>query len=241
MGDETKDRPYMGMGVLSGGDTAAGTTIVGGQPDGSRRGVRQRVPVGLERVLCAAAADPELKAALLADRKAAVAARGFGLSPSENAVLENLPVGQLDAMIARLDVSRENLARREFLRAVAGTVVALAAGTALDACSGNDGQAGAQGDAPFLGPYEKAPEPSAPPVPPQPPFVDPGPPAGIRPDLPEPPRPMPTAGVRPDVPDIGEVPQPRPNAGARPNPRPHTIQMDEPEPHPTRGIRPDIP
>jgi hypothetical protein len=223
--DKTKDRPYMGMGVLSGGDAAAGTTIVGGQPGETRRGARQHVPVGLERVLFAAAADPEFRSALFADREAALAARGFALTSSERAVLGNLPEEQLAAMVRRLDVSRENLERREFLRNVAGTVIALAAGTALDACSGNGGQAGAQGGAPFLGPYDKTPDASTPPEPPpQPPFVEPGPPAGIRPDIPEPPRPEPnsTGGIRPDKP-------------------PPMLDIDAPDSHPTRGIRPDRP
>ena len=226
MSDKTKDRPYMGMGVLSDGDAAAGTTIVGGQPGETRRGARQHVPVGLERVLYAAAADPEFRAALSADREAALAARGFELTASERAVFGNLPEGQLTAMIGRLDVSRENLARREFLRNVAGTVIALAAGTALGSCSGPKAEPQAQGGAPFLGPSEKAPDASVPPEPPppQPPYSDPGPPAGIRPDLPEPP-PSPTmapGGIRPDQP-------------------PPAIEIDVPEPRPTRGIRPDVP
>jgi len=211
----------MGMGVLSGGDTAAGTTIVGGQPDEARRGARQRVPVGLERVLYAAAIDPALKAALLADRKAA--SRGFELGGSERAVLDSLPAEQLAAMIERLDVSRENLARREFLRNVAGTFVALAAGSALGSCSGQKTEPQAQGGAPFLGPYDKA-DASAPPEPPQP---VPGPPAGIRPDVPpQPPEPTypigPPAGIRPDI--------PKP---------PPSVDVEPPPPPATRGIRPD--
>ena len=233
MSEKTKDRPYMGMGVLSGGD-AAGTTIVGGQPGETRRGARQQVPVGLERVLYAAAAEPEFRDALLADRAKALAARGFELTNSERAVLGNLPAEQLAAMIARLDVSRENLARREFLRNVAGTFVALAAGSALTGCPSKGEQAATQGGAPFLGP-------SVPPEP-QPPYVEPGPPAGIRPDLPEPPEPVaPPAGIRPDVP---EPPSPSPysTGGIRPDrPKPPTIDIDDPGPQPTRGIRPDRP
>jgi type IV secretory pathway VirB10-like protein len=122
-------------------------------------------------------------------------------------------------------VSRENLARREFLRNVAGTVVALAAATALGSCSGPNSEPPVQGGAPFLGPSEKAVDASVPqelpkpPQPPQPPSPPPAPPAGIRPDIPEPPQPQPTAGVRPD--------------------NPPSIQIDVPEPRPTRGIRPD--
>jgi len=214
----------MGMGVLSDGDAGAGTTIVGGQPGETRRGARQHVPVGLERVLYAAAADPEFRAALSVDRTAALAARGFELTASERAVFGNLPEEQLAAMIGRLDVSRENLARREFLRNVAGTFVALAAGTALGSCSGQSAGSQAQGGAPFLGPSEKAPDASVPPEPPQPPYPEPMPPGGIRPDLPEPP-PSPTmapGGIRPDKP-------------------PPAIEIDVPEPRPTRGIRPDMP
>jgi hypothetical protein len=217
--DKTRDRSYMGMGMLSGGDAAAGTTIVGGQPGETRRGARQHVPVGLERVLFAAAADPEFRSALFTDREAALAARGFALTASERAVLGNLPEAQLTAMIVRLDVSRENLARREFLRNVAGTVIALAAGTALGSCSGQNAGSQTQGGAPFLGPSQKTPDASTP-AEPQPPYVDPGPPAGIRPDIPEVPEPAPpTAGVRPDTP-------------------PPSIEIDAPDPQPTRGVRP---
>ena len=236
MSDKTRDRSYMGMGVLSGGDAAAGTTIVGGQPGETRRGARQNVPVGLERVLFAAAADPEFRSALYADREAALAARGFELTSSERAVLGNLPEEQLAAMIRRLDVSRENLARREFLRNVAGTFVALAAGTALAGCPSKGEQAETQGGAPFL-------EPSVPPEP-QPPYVEPGPPAGIRPDIPEPPRPEPnsTGGIRPDAPQPGidiNVPNRPMGGGFRPDKPKPVIDVEPPPPPATRGIRPD--
>lgn len=223
MGAKTEDRPYMGMGALSGGDVAPATTIVGGQPEQAPRAPRQRIPVGLERVLCAAAADRGFARELLSDREAALASGGFELTSSERAVLATLPAGQLAAMIGRIDVSEENLARRGFMRSVAGTVVALAAGTALGACSGPRADAPEQSGAPFLGPSEIATDASVPPEP-QPPYVEPGPPAGIRPDLPPPPAPEPSIGI----------------GGIQPGaPPPPTLDVDPPPPPATRGVRPD--
>ena len=59
-------------------------------------------PRNLEQILAAAAADPSLKEALLADRLAAVEALGQGLSPSEQKILLAVPDEQLRAMVDRL-------------------------------------------------------------------------------------------------------------------------------------------
>ncbi|MCK9459455.1 MAG: hypothetical protein M0R80_07445 [Proteobacteria bacterium] len=221
MSDKTKDRPYMGMGVLQ-GDAAAGTTIVGGQPSETRRGARQRVPIGLERALYAAAAEPGFRAELLGEREAALSARGIELTASERAVLRHLPGAQLEAMIDRLDVSQENLRRRGFMRAVASSVITLAAGTALGACSAPASEPQAQGGAPFLGPSDVAADASVPPEP-QPPFAEPAPPpAGIRPDVPVPPDPVqPIGGIQPD------------------KPQPPMLDVDPPASPATRGARAD--
>ena len=61
-------------------------------------------PRPLEQILAAAAADPSLKEALLADRLAAVEARGLKLSPSEQKILLAVPDEQLHAMVDRLVV-----------------------------------------------------------------------------------------------------------------------------------------
>jgi hypothetical protein len=112
--------------------SGTGTTIVGGQPTRPRRPLRA-IPVGIEKLLYAAAIEPDFREALLRDREAAIRARGIALAPSELAMLKLAPASQLANAIDALDTSASNLARRGFLRAVAGAVT-LAAGTALAGC-----------------------------------------------------------------------------------------------------------
>jgi hypothetical protein len=217
MSDEkTEGRPYMGMGVFQpDGDAAPGTTIVGGQPDGQRRKGVVSVPVGLEQLLYTAARDADFRAELLRDRERAAARLRIALTDSERSALVIAPQVQLEAMIDRIDTSEQNLKRRGFMRAVAATVVTLAAGSGLTACGGSDGAAGSESGAPFKGDAQQvqvqAPEPL--------------PPTGIRPDdIPEPVPPM-----------AGALAQP-PDASVSP-----TVDLEAEQPRPTKGIRPDEP
>ena len=209
----------MGMGVFQPDDDAApGTTIVGGQPDGQRRKGVVSVPVALEQLLITASVDPEFREELLRDREQAAARRGLELTDSERSVLSIAPEHQLEAMIDRIDTSEQNLKKRGFMRAVAATVVTLAAGTGLGACGGpEDKQAtGAETGAPFQGPVDtgavEVPEP------------EPMPPTGIRPDeIPQPDQPM--AGIQAQEPDASVAP---------------TVEIPAEKPRPTKGVRPDI-
>jgi hypothetical protein len=218
---KTEDRPYMGLGVFQpDSDAAPGTTIVGGQPDGQRRKGVQSVPVGLEQLLITAAVDPDFRRELVRDRVEAATRRGLELTESERSVLSIAPAPQLETMIDRIDTSEQNLKRRKFLRAVAATVVTLAAGTGIGACGGpGEGQStGAETGAPFQGPVDTAAA--------QPPPPEPMPPTGIRPDeIPPPEQPM--AGVM--------IQEEEPDASAP------TVEMPVEPPRPTKGVRPDYP
>ncbi|MBW2276174.1 MAG: hypothetical protein JRF63_01710 [Deltaproteobacteria bacterium] len=214
---KTEDRPYMGLGVFQpDGDAAPGTTIVGGQPDGQRRKGVVSVPVGMEQLLLTAAVDADFRAELIRDRAEAAERRGLELTDSERAVLAIAPDDQLETMIARIDTSEQNLKKRKFMRAVAATVVTLAAGTGLGACGGPEDKAGGNPNAPFEGPVDTSqveiPQP------------EPMPPTGIRPDMiPEPAPPV--AGALAQEPDASVAP---------------TVDMPIEKPRPTKGIRPDF-
>jgi len=218
-----EDRPYMGMGVFQPDDDAApGTTIVGGQPDGQRRKGMVSVPVGMEQLLITAAVDAEFRAELIRDRAEAAERRGLALTDSERSVLAIAPDDQLEKMIHNIDTSEKNLEKRKFMRAVAATVVTLAAGTGLGACGAPSEKPGPETDAPFQGPVDtgqqvEIPEP------------EPMPPTGIRPeDIPEPVQPM--AGVQALPQDASPVDSVSP-----------TVDLEVEQPRPTKGSRPDIP
>jgi hypothetical protein len=104
------------------------------------------VAVGLEKILYLAAVEPGFREALLADRERAVAERGLELGPSERSMLQLATREQLAASIDALDTSEASLARRGFMRAVAGAVT-LAAGSVLTGC-GEESTRGIQPDLP---------------------------------------------------------------------------------------------
>ncbi len=97
------------------------------------------VPVGVERVLYAAARDPEFRARLRQDRDAAIIERGLILRPSELAMLRLIPAEQLEVSIDAMDTSPDNLKRRTFLGAVAASAAGLVAGQPLSGCGAVDG------------------------------------------------------------------------------------------------------
>lgn len=101
---------------------------------GTYRKTRQSVPVGLEKVLCRAAADPDFKRALLKDRAAAAKMAGYELLEVECTTLESVPDSTLSVMIDRIDLKRPN--RRPFLRKVAACALAVAAGAMIVEVSG---------------------------------------------------------------------------------------------------------
>ncbi len=124
-------------GPIGDDNSGVGTTVVGGQPPGRQRRPLAGVPLGIERVLLAAAADPALRVALCGPARAtALQGRAFALTASETAMLMALPGPQLEAAIARLDTSHQNLERRRFMKAVAASVITLAAAGAQERCGG---------------------------------------------------------------------------------------------------------
>lgn len=158
-GDHKPSRD-IALGQLSASREAADTTIVGGQPR-VKRTHPVNIPVGVERVLYVAATDPEFRAALLRDRDRAAAERGFDLRPAEVAMLRVPTADQLGATIDRLDTSAPNVERRQFMRAVAATAVAAAAGSALAACGDEEVTIDSQPPAADAGILVDAPPPGA--------------------------------------------------------------------------------
>jgi len=112
-------------------------------------------PLGLDRVLVRAATDPAFRAALLADRRTAVAEAGLRLTDSEATILDAIPVEQLRQTIERVFVPRES--RRGFVKAASASVVALLAGEAVwntAACGGAEGDVPNFPDVQVPGDYE---------------------------------------------------------------------------------------
>ncbi len=76
------------------------------------------VPRGVEILIQKAAVDPDFKALLLEKRSAAAAEIELTLQPAEAAMLDNVPAGQLEAIIAGTKVPEKTR------RALLGTVTA---------------------------------------------------------------------------------------------------------------------
>lgn len=134
-----KPREPQARGQFSADDPSSPqTTIVGGQPPSRLRRTLKGVPVGMERALLLAASDPDFRQALAEDAGAAVARWNLELRPSELAMLRAIPADQLEATIAGLDITPQNLQRRRFLRSVAAGVATLAAADAMLGCDGDD-------------------------------------------------------------------------------------------------------
>lgn len=107
--------------------------------------MKKDIPVGVEQVLILAAREPAFQRALLRDRQEALQDRGLVLEPSEQAMLAAVPAQQLQAAVASVDVSPENVERRGFLRVVAAGAMTVAAAEALAAC-GDDADTGIRPD-----------------------------------------------------------------------------------------------
>ena len=103
-------------------------TSVGGRPRVRKKAVL-KVPIGIEKVVYRAAADPEFRERLFADRQGAVTHMGFNLLDSELAILLSVPNRSLAAMIDRIDPERHG--RRRFMRKVAACALAVATSTVL--------------------------------------------------------------------------------------------------------------
>jgi len=111
---------------------AVRTTIVGGRPPGGGKGVGD-VPRGVEVLIKKAAVDPAFKKILLEKRAAAAETIALELEPAEAAMLDGVPLRQLEAIVANTKVDAK--LRPAFLGYAAGAMLA-ALSTAILACEG---------------------------------------------------------------------------------------------------------
>ncbi len=83
---------------------------------------RQRISIGLERVLYLAATQRTFRNVLGCDRKEALRSWGIDLTPSEQALLDSIPDDTLQTMIDA--VRPADTKRRRFMQAVAAASAA---------------------------------------------------------------------------------------------------------------------
>jgi hypothetical protein len=115
------------------GQEVVRNTIVGGRPR-ARRKRKIRIPIGIEKLLCRAAADPAFQQALQEDRAATLAELGPQLTGTEAAILASIPSATLAEMILNIDLERHS--RRRFMRGVvAATLAAATSGLGALGCN----------------------------------------------------------------------------------------------------------
>ncbi len=125
------------MSVMTTDKASGTTTIVGGRP--MRRAVEVAdLPQGVERLLTLAALNQRFRADLLSDPVAAAAKRGIPLDPIEAALLRAAPPEQLGALADALVVPKSP-DRRNFVKTVSASIVAMVTGKAFLLCSGCTG------------------------------------------------------------------------------------------------------
>jgi hypothetical protein len=115
----------------------APVTIVGGRPMHRAVAVSD-LPVGLEQVLTIAGLNFHFRRRLQEDPAGAAAGVGIDLDQTELELLGSVSAEQLEGM-ARRTVPPAGPSRRQFIRNVAASVVALVAGDAFLLCSGCTG------------------------------------------------------------------------------------------------------
>ena len=108
-----------------------------------RRRRKVRIPIGIEKVLCAAAGDHAFREQLLLARADALAGTGLDISVAEATILKSVSEDALRTMIDNIDLKRHR--RRSFFRGIAAA--SLAATTAT-ACIGENEMAAGGGAAP---------------------------------------------------------------------------------------------
>ena len=80
------------------------TTIVGGRPPGSGRGLGD-IPRGIEVLVKKASVDAEFRKLLLEKRAEAAGEIGLVLDPAEAAMISAVPAVQLETIIAQTSVA----------------------------------------------------------------------------------------------------------------------------------------
>ncbi|NIT37262.1 MAG: hypothetical protein GTN49_12330, partial [candidate division Zixibacteria bacterium] len=106
---------------------AVRTTIVGGRPPAGGKSLAD-VPRGVEVLIKKAAVDPAFKKILLEKRAAAAETIALVLEPAEAAMLDAVPLPQLEAIVANTKVSPK--LRPAFLGYAAGAMLAALAAKA---------------------------------------------------------------------------------------------------------------
>ena len=109
------------------GTEAVRRTIVGGRPIDRRRR-KVRIPIGVEKVLCAAATDPVFRDRLLTDRADALAGTGLEISAAETSILSAVSEAALRTRIDSIDLKRHR--KRRFFRGIAAASLAATTATA---------------------------------------------------------------------------------------------------------------
>ena len=136
------------------------TTIVGGRPPGSGRGLGD-IPRGVEVLVKKASVDAEFRKLLLEKRADAAGEIGLVLDPAEAAMIAAVPAAQLDTIIGQTTVPREH--RRAFLGQAAAAMLAAVGLTTSAGCMGcrPDQSPAPAGIAPDPPPETEAAEPPA--------------------------------------------------------------------------------
>ena len=211
---------------------AVRTTIVGGRPPGSGKNIGQ-VPRGIELLVKKAAVDPEFRTVLHEKRAGAAREIDLTLTSAETAMLNAVPSGQLEAIIAATRV-RPTTMPALLGKSAAAMLLALAA--IAVGCDSGGVVLGEQPDRPeATEPAEKEGRPDQGPVKPKDPKTITT--TGIVPHPDEQP------ATEPEKP--AEQPQPEvqpPEEPPTPTPAPHVTRGIQPDrPLMTKGIRPDRP
>jgi hypothetical protein len=107
-------------------------TKMNGKPMG-RRSRKVRIPIGIEKVLCAAAADPEFCEQLIMARTDALTGSGLELSTSEAMILKAVSEAQLRTMVENIDLKRHK--RRRFFRGIAAASLAATTAAIVQGCA----------------------------------------------------------------------------------------------------------
>ena len=206
---------------------AVRTTIVGGRPPGSGQRVGD-VPRAVEVLIKKAAVDAAFKTLLLKKRAAAAETIELSLDPAEEAMLNAVPPGQLEAIIANTKVSP---ALRPSFLGYAAAVMLAALGAATAGCNGSGPEPPVEGIRPDRpeGTEERADE------------ADDAEGGSAKGTLISGAGALPLlawgGGARPDVPEAPESPEAEEDTqDALQQKKPH-----KPDDHVTRGIKPDRP
>ena len=106
-------------------------TIVGGRPMDRRRR-KVRIPIGIEKVLCRAAADREFREQLLMARADALTGTDLEVSGPEAMILASVSEDALRTMIENIDLKRHR--KRRFFRGIAAASLAATTATISLSC-----------------------------------------------------------------------------------------------------------